>query len=133
MILKLNGKEMDQQPRVNVKYIEQLRELARPVVKTAKVLSGLCNSDIYNCELSPVIEYFTKRLADYLDGQYDIDDMVRCSDWYDENILPNCLDIIMSDGPVQESIREKYEKPLEERLCRDLAYAKQQGGYCGLY
>ena len=123
MILKLNGKEMDQQPWVNVKYIEQLRELARPVVKTAKVLSGLCNSDIYNCELSPVIEYFTKRLADYLDGQYDIDDMVRCSDWYDENILPNCLDILMSDGPVQESIREKYEKPLEERLCRDLAYA----------
>ena len=133
MILKLNGKEMDQQPLVNVKYIEQLRELARPVVKTAKVLSGLCNSDIYNCELSPVIEYFTKRLADYLDGQYDIDDMVRCSDWYDENILPNCLDILMSDGPVQESIREKYEKPLEERLCRDLAYAKQQDGYCGLY
>lgn len=133
MILKLNGKEMDQQPWVNVKYIEQLRELARPVVKTAKVLSGLCNSDIYNCELSPVIEYFTKRLADYLDGQYDIDDMVRCSDWYDENILPNCLDILMSDGPVQESIREKYEKPLEERLCRDLTYAKQQGGYCGLY
>lgn len=133
MILKLNGKEMDQQPWVNVKYIEQLRELARPVVKTAKVLSGLCNSDIYNCELSPVIEYFTKRLADYLDGQYDIDDMVRCSDWYDENILPNCLDILMSDGPVQESIREKYEKPLEERLCMDLAYAKQQGGYCGLY
>ena len=35
MILKLNGKEMDQQPWVNVKYIEQLRELARPVVKTA--------------------------------------------------------------------------------------------------
>ena len=112
MILKLNGKEMDQQPWVNVKYIEQLRELARPVVKTAKVLSGLCNSDIYNCELSPVIEYFTKRLADYLDGQYDIDDMVRCSDWYDENILPNCLDILMSDDSVQESIREKYEKPL---------------------
>lgn len=133
MILKLKGKEVEPAAWINVKYIEQLRELTRPVVKTARAISGLCNSDIYNCELSPVIEYFTKRLADYLDTQHDMDDMVRCSDWYDENILPNCLDILMSEEPVQESVREKYERPLEERLCRDLAYAKQQGGYCGLY
>lgn len=114
---------METQPKIDIKYIENLRELAKPVAKTAEVIAALCNADTYDCQLSPVIEHFTKQLADYLDGIYEVDEMTRCLDWYDENILPSCRKILLSDRPVTEMVQEKYENALNERITQNMRMA----------
>ena len=71
-----------------------------------------------------MIEYFTKKLSDYLDGLYDVDEDIQCSDWCDECIMPECLGILLSDEPVEKMVDEHYEKILEDHISNDLRLAR---------